>query len=164
MSQPVTIDEALAAFLRHRTSLVLSAASGSGLPELCTGLACLVDDDGRGLSAVVDRRAAEPLLELVAGGCRRVAMVCCRPSTLRTVQVKGDGAFLEPLPAQRRAEVLDAVSGMHAEFDGIGFGGAYAAALLDHDPGGLVCVRFVPVAVFEQTPGPRAGRVLAPSP
>lgn len=160
---PVPIDPELAAFLSLESTLVVSAASASGVPELCLGLACLVDDGGRRLRAVLDRRSAEPLLALIGGGCRSVAMVCSRPSTLRTVQVKGADAQLEPLPATRRDEVARAVAVMREEFGRVGFGDPYAATLLDHDPAELVCVSFAPVAVFDQTPGPQAGRSLAAS-
>lgn len=160
MPEPVPIDAELAAFLRSESTLVVSAGGASGVPELCLGLACLVDDGGRRLRAVFDRRSAGPLLELVAGGCRRVALVSSRPTTLRTIQVKGDDARLQPLAVDERGEVARAVAAMRAEFERVGFGDPYAATLLDYDPAELVCVSFAPSAVFEQTPGPHAGRPL----
>jgi hypothetical protein len=150
----------IAAFLRTESSLVVSAANPGGVPELCLGLACLIDAEGRRLRAVFDQRSAGPLLGLVAAGCDRVAMVCSRPTDLRTVQVKGHGATLEPLSVGERAEVARVVAAMRVEFGRIGFGDPYASTLLDHDPAALICIGFVPDAVFEQTPGPRAGQAL----
>jgi hypothetical protein len=160
MTASLAVNGEIAAFLRTESTVVVSAASPGGVPELCLGLACLIDADGRRLRAVFDQRSAGPLLDLVAGGCDRVALVGSRPTDLRTVQVKGHGATLEPLPVSERAEVARVLAAMRIEFGRVGFGDPYASTLLDHDPAALVCIGFVPDAVFEQTPGPRAGQAL----
>jgi len=157
----VAIANELIDFLREKSTLVLAVANDGGVPELGLGLACLIDDDGRRLRAVFDRRHAVPLLDLVQAGRQAVALVCSRPTDLRTVQVKGRGARVEPLPVAERAEVDRVVRVMRHTFGLIDFGDPYAATLLDHDPAELVCVGFEPVAVFEQTPGPQAGQSLA---
>lgn len=156
----VLIDDELARFLQIGSTLIVSAASDSGVPELCLGLACLVDADRRRVRAVFDRRSAAPLLALVAGGARRVASVSSRPTDLRTVQIKGDDATVQPLPAHERASVAEVVDLMCDEFARIGFGNPYASTMLDHDPAELVCIGFTVSAVFDQTPGPQAGRAL----
>jgi hypothetical protein len=123
-----------------------------------------VDDDGQRLRIVFDRRGAGPLLALIGAGCDRVALAASHPSSMRTVQVKGHGARVEPLPIRDRDEVAHSVAALRVELGRIGFGDPFAATLYDYDPDELVCVGFVPDAIFDQTPGPRAGEALATRP
>jgi hypothetical protein len=157
------IDDELVGFLRAGASLMLSAVAPNGVADLCMGLACLVDAPSGRLRVVFDRRTAAPLLELLeSSGSDRVALVASRPTDLRTVQIKGGSAQVQALPAAEHEEVQRATQALRLQFAQIGLGDPYAATLLDYLPAELVCVGFVPLAVFEQTPGPKAGQRLGP--
>lgn len=120
MTEPIAPSDELIDFLRTRSTLVMSAASDSGTSDLCLGLACLFDDRRVRLRAVFDRCSAAPLLGLIAGGWRRVAVVASRPSDLRTVQIKGGDAQVLTLPVVERGEVERAIADMRAEFARVG--------------------------------------------
>lgn len=157
------LSEEIAEFLQTRACLVLSAASESLVPELCLGVACLISPDRRRVRVVFDRRSAAPLLNLLPG-TGLVALAGSQVLTMRTVQVKGREASLEPTPAAERPQVAESVARMRVEFDKIDFHDPYTTTLLDYDPNELVCVGFTPTAVFDQTPGPQAGRPIDPTP
>jgi hypothetical protein len=157
IDSPSPLSEEIATFLETRASLVLSAASESLVPELCLAGACLASQDRRRLRVVFDRRSAGPLLALLPGS-GLVALAGSQLITMRTVQVKGSGASIEPLPTAERHLVAESVARMRIEFEKIGFHHPYAVTLLDYDPAELCCVAFTPTAVFDQTPGPQAGQ------
>jgi hypothetical protein len=161
IESPSPLSEEIATFLQTRACLVLSAASESLIPELCLGVACLVSPDRLRVRVVFDQRSAAPLLALLPGS-GLVALAGSQVLTMRTVQVKGASASLEPLPAAERPRVAESVARMRLEFDKIGFHDPYTVTLLDYDPNELVCVGFTPTAVFDQTPGPQAGRLIDP--
>ena len=158
---PSPLSEEIATFLQTRACLVLSAASESLVPELCLGVACLISPDRRRVRVVFDRRSAAPLLALLPGS-GLVALAGSQVLTMRTVQVKGTQASLEPMPAAERPLVAESVARMRLEFDKIDFHDPYTVTLLDYDPNELVCVGFTPTAVFDQTPGPQAGQPIDP--
>jgi hypothetical protein len=149
-SSPLSQD--IAAFLETRA-----------IPELCLGVACLVSPDRLRVRVVFDRRSAAPLLALLPGS-GLVALAGSQLLTMRTVQVKGASASIEPLPGAERTRVAESVARMRPEYDKIGFHDPYAVTLLDYDPNELVCVGFTPTAVFDQTPGPLAGQPIDPGP
>jgi len=159
---PSPLSEEIATFLQTRACLVLSAASESLVPELCLSIACLISPDRRRVRVVFDRRSADPLLTLLPGS-GLVALAGSQVLTMRTVQVKGSQATLEPVPAAERTLVAESVARMRVEFDKIDFHDPYTVTLLDYDPNELVCVGFTPTAVFDQTPGPQAGQPIDPS-
>ena len=161
IDSPSPLTEEIAEFLETRACLVLAAASESLIPELCLGVACLVSADRLKVRVVFDRRSAAPLLTLLPGS-GLVALAGSQVLTMRTVQVKGVSASLEPLPAAERSRVAEAVARMRVEFDKIDFHDPYTVTLLDYDPNELVCVGFTPTAVFDQTPGPQAGQRIDP--
>lgn len=155
--RPVPAD--IAAFVQSRVTVHLAAADASLVPQLSLGLGCRVADDGRDLLIALSDDRAAPLLPLLHAGSR-VALVFCRPTTLRTVQIKGRCLRIAALPARQAGFVAERMQAMLDEFDRIGFGGAYAATLLAHDTDRLIGVQVAPTDFFDQTPGPRAGEAI----
>ena len=49
------------------------------------------------------------------------------------------------------------IDGFAAELAGMGFTEAFVRAVMDFDPADLVALHLDPAAVFDQTPGPKAG-------
>lgn len=157
-SDPVTLEPAIARFVEGPVSIVL-AVRGDGLSvDLAQGYAGRCAEGW--VSVLIPRSQAEDVLELVAR-TGAVAVTFSRPSSHRTLQMKGGDARVEPastddLVAWRRYRDTFA-----AELADIGFGGAYAMAMLAVDEPDLMAVRFSPGAVFVQTPGPDAGKRVA---
>jgi len=156
----VVVDTALADFIGERCTLILSAAADSGVPDLCMALAVWIEAETGRLTLVLDARNTQAMQSLVRAGCSEVALVACRPSDLRTFQIKGHQPSIQMFPATGIDSVSASTRSRREELDRIGFGGAYAATLYDFDPSQLVCLSFEPHVVFEQTPGPRAGQAI----
>ncbi len=155
------MNEDLPSFLRSGASLMVATAGPSGVPELCMALACLVDAERSHWRIVLDAREAEPLLAVLRDGGDRLALVASRPSDLRTVQIKGCEARLQPQPltASELRHTQESNAVLRKVLVGIEFGDRYASTLLQHLPDRLVTVEFRPTDVFEQTPGPQAGQL-----
>jgi hypothetical protein len=94
----------------------------------------------------------------------RIAVVFTRPTTHRSLQLKGDDATLAHLRPGDAARVADYRDAMVTELEGTGISEALTRALLAGDDDGLVAVEFTPAAAFVQTPGPDAGKPLEPAP
>ena len=113
------------------------------------------------IDMILDEAVASSLLALVKAGRQEVALVASRPSDLRTVQIKGGEARLQPFQLSWLDELEQGVRGRRDELAKIEFGGSYAATLYHFNADSLVCLRFDASAVYEQTPGPKAGQQLA---
>jgi len=155
------IDADLATFLTERVSLIVAVVADSGVPDLALALGCRVDVEAGRIDLILDEAVATSLLTLVKAGRQEVALVASRPSDLRTVQVKGGNARLQSFPLPWLDALEQGIRGRRDELAKIEFGGSYAATLYHFSPESLVCLRFDASAVFEQTPGPKAGQQLA---
>lgn len=157
-ANPVTVEPAIARFLEGPVSIVL-AARGEGLAVDLAQAFVGRHADGW-VSVLLPRSQAEKVLASVAR-TGAVAVTFSRPSSHRTLQVKGGDARVEPASAADLAAWGRYREAFAAELADIGFGGAYAAAMLAVDADDLVAVRFCPVAVFMQNPGADAGKRVA---
>ena len=94
----------------------------------------------------------------------RIAVVFTRPTTHRSLQLKGDDAALVRLRPDDAARVAGYRDAMVAELGGNGISEALTRALLAGGDDELVAIEFTPVAAFVQTPGPDAGKPLGSTP
>jgi len=160
------IDAAQAAFLQGGVS-ISAASSGaqaaSSFPSLCRVLACEVAPDRRRLTVLVSRTQAAALLRDV-GESGRLAVVFSQPSTHRTLQIKGEEAQIGPVTAQQLEAMRQHRDAFVAEVVPLGFADAPVRLLLTCDDDEIVAIRYTPVAVFDQSPGPRAGNMLRAAP
>lgn len=156
------IDETQAAFLQGGVS-ISAASSGaqvaSSFPSLCRVFACEVAPDRRRLTVLVSRVQAAALLRDV-GESGRLAVVFSQPSTHRTLQIKGEEAQIGPASAQQLNAVRQHRDAFIAEVVPLGFADAPVRLLLTCDDDEIVAISYTPVAVFDQSPGPRAGHML----
>ena len=160
-TKPVSavLDADNARFITGGVSIIVSSRNPANLPELVRAQCCRVSRDRRRISVFVQAAQAAALLGDVRQN-GRVAVVFTRPSTHRSLQLKGDDAVparLRPGDPARVAAYRDA---MVTELAGINISEALARALLGGPDADLVAVEFTPVAAFVQTPGPDAGRRL----
>lgn len=157
MTNPPAIAPAVARFLEGPVSIVLAACGNGLVVDVAQALAARVADGD--VSILVARSQAEDVLGLVAQ-TGRVAVTFSLPSSHRTLQIKGRDARVEATTSADLAGWRRYRNAFADELASIGFGGAYAEAMLTVDERDLVAVRFSPTAVFVQTPGPDAGRRL----
>jgi hypothetical protein len=150
----------LALLLEGPVSIVLATCSEDLVPDLVQAIGCRVLADGR-VVVIVSADQAEGLVESLEAG-RPLAATFSLPTTHRTVQLKATRAELAPARRADREAVERYRRAFGEELARVGFGGAYAQAIVDAEPSGLLAVTFTPTAAFDQTPGPRAGHALDP--
>jgi hypothetical protein len=154
------LDEELGAFLEGGCALLIGTVTPTGRPTASRAWGCTVIDAGRGrMRVVVDSHDATTMGNLASRG--RVAVTAADVPTLRSVQLKGRCIGVEPaIP-----DDLDTAAAYCAKYYG-------DVALVDGFPLSL-CERFTPAGyaacvvdveeLFDQTPGPSAGRPLGGS-
>jgi putative methionine-R-sulfoxide reductase with GAF domain len=145
----------IAAFLPLGLSLHAGACDPDGTPQLARALACRVEADGR-IALLVPAVPGAGFLQAVARS-GSVAVVCCQPTTHRTIQLKGRGADVAsadladwPQRERNRSAFAD-------EILPFGFDATFSNAWFDVPANTLMAVRFVPTGAWNQTPGPGAG-------
>ena len=137
-------------------SLLVGTADASGWPACCRGVALSVHPDRQGLTLYVPvATGAETVANIASTG--RVAIVSSDPVSHETLQLKGrtravrvaaeDEAGLVEEFFERLADVLDAVGLPRGVSRAVTRWPAFA-------------IEVAVEAVFEQTPGPRAGSLL----
>lgn len=156
---PPLLDDAVLALLRRRVSIVVASRDADLQPRLMRALALRVDADRRRVAVLLARRHCAALLDAIAAH-RAVAVVVTEPSTHRTAQLKGRDAAIEAASPGDVALVRAHAERFADELHDVGFTRAFARVLLDPADGELVAVGFTPSEVFDQTPGPGAGRPL----
>ncbi|HYH20870.1 MAG TPA: hypothetical protein VD995_19870 [Azospirillum sp.] len=161
MDQPECLSRELIAFLKGDISIMLASGDRTGLPTLGRALACDVSADGRRLTVFLAAKPNAALLSAIADSAR-VALVVNRPSTHRSIQLKGWDAEVAPAGEGAAAAVARHGAGFCRDVGLIGFDEAFSRTLMAHDPDDLAAVTFTPVAAFDQTPGPRAGGPVGP--
>lgn len=158
MPADARIDDETAGFIQGAVSIIAATRNAEHRPSLVRAQGCRVDPGGAGLAVLVVADQATELLDDIRDN-RRVAVVFTRPSTHRSVQVKGEDARVVAASAQDLALAAGYRDAMVAELALIGVPEARVRALLA-GVGELVAIAFSPTSAFVQTPGPDAGRVL----
>ncbi len=150
---PALIDDALAAFLQHGVAINLGTRNHRYEPTAAYVGAALVDDDRQHLTIYVPTIAAGPVLDdLRANG--QAAVVFARPEDDRACQVKGTFVAARPAADAEEAVVRQQVDGFRRQLEMIGMPGESARPWVVWP---AMAVRLRVTAVFDQTPGPKAG-------
>lgn len=152
-------DPELVRFLQGPVMILLATRGPEGRPAIARALGCSVHDDGEMTVEIGARQWAEALDGLSSGDM--VALTFVRPSDYRAMQIKGpllsraegDGAADARAAAYREA--------MASELLRLGILQPQIDQWVDLEP--VTTLRMRPTAVFDQTPGDGAGRVLARS-
>jgi hypothetical protein len=150
------IDPALAAFLEQGVGIHIGARDDRLRPAGARAVAVRVAEDGRHLLVFVPEVAAPRLLpHLHANG--QAAVVFGRPEDDRSCQVKGLFAGARPARDDERAFVQRQWDGFLSQMEHIGIPRASTAGWSIWP---AVAIRVKATALFEQTPGPKAGTPL----
>lgn len=151
------LNRELIGFVHEPVMMILAVRDPQGRPAIARGLGARASDDGTRLDVFVSR-AQWPE---VAGGCvtgAGLAVTFCRPATYRTYQIKGRVLDAGPPDAADQALARQYVADTRAVLNGLGVGdGLIDHWLVDRD---LLRVGMTPLSVYDQTPGPQAGRAL----
>jgi hypothetical protein len=151
------IDDGLAVFLQDGVGVHVGTRNRDFQPNGARAIAIRVEDDRQHLLVYLAGVAAERVLpDLHATGL--AAVVLARPTDERACQVKGTFVASRPATDDERAGALEQWNKFLDNLEYIGIPRSSAAtwiAVAD------VAVRLKVTAVFEQTPGPEAGKALA---
>lgn len=150
-----------AAFLQGPVSINVAASGRDGWPRVCRAQGCTVARDRRSVTLLLSARLGREVLDALDAGSG-IAAVFSRPATHATLQLKAGGATRVASGPALRACNMRYAQALADELVALGYGSdlgqGLVAMLMERD---LVALRFAPHIVFDQTPGPAAGRVLA---
>lgn len=158
---PLTLTPAQVAFLTGPLSMNLGAVGRDGWPCVTRAQGIVVARDRRSLTVLLSAVRGRALLDALDAGSA-VTLVASRPSTHATLQLKAARAERIPVTAALRAASARNVAAFGDELSALGYGDDLARTLTHILPvTDLAALRFAPEIVFDQTPGPQAGTVLA---
>jgi hypothetical protein len=151
------IDEGLTEFLQDGVGVHLGTRNGRFQPNGARAVAVRVDEDRKHLTVFMAAVAATRVLpDLHSNGL--AAVVCARPTDERACQVKGTFVSVRPIEDQERDIVRQQWDAFLDNLEYIGIPRVSAATWIDTAD---VAIRLKVTAIFEQTPGPEAGKSLA---
>jgi hypothetical protein len=151
------IDAELAAFLEGGQSIHVSSRDEQGRPQGVRGVAARVGADGRHVDVYIPDVAYDRL-KTALDASRQAAMVFCRPTDDRACQVKGTLVGVRPADASEQSFAFAQWDGFMASLDGIGISPRLADRWTRWP---AQVIRVEVTAIFEQTPGPKAGAPLS---
>lgn len=85
------LDEEIAAFIQGGVSIVVAGRNDALVGDVIRGCGCRVSADRRRVTVLVDPARSEALLDDITSN-RMIAVVFSRPSTHRSIQLKGTDA------------------------------------------------------------------------
>ncbi len=159
---PALLSDSTVAFIKREVAIDVASCSSDLRPSACRGFACRVSPDRQRLTVFVRRGEAGQVLQDVLSQ-DVVAVVFCLPETEVAIQIKGRQISLS---AANASEVACVEAYRDAFVDGIarlGHPRAFGLSSMAFEAGQLVALSFTPELVFEQTPGPMAGKRMGDS-
>jgi len=155
----IQLDPQDARFVQGGVSVIVASRDAEFLPDVVRGCGCRVSRDRRRVTVLVDRARAECVLaDVAANGL--IAVVFSRPSTHKTMQLKGSDAERARVSAADRTLAARHREAWIDDLCSVGYARAFAAALWGAPSQEIAAITFTPTAAFEQTPGPAAGQPL----
>ena len=156
------LSEANALFVRRFTSMSVGARDARNCPVVGRALGCCVSADRRSLTIFLSASRAAQLLECLRDN-GAIALAVTRPTTHETLQFKGSVRDIRPLSAEDRIEMEEYRESFVQELAAIGYNRQMASGVVA-GPEDALAVVFEPAAIFNQTPGPKAGTKLEARP
>jgi hypothetical protein len=152
-----------AAFLGGPVAINAASHDADQVPSITRAYGCRVSSDRREVVVFLSKQRSQAILRDLAAGAP-IAVVFSRPRTHETLQLKGARGRIQPLEAGDREIMLACGAAFSAEIMALGHLESFSNALMAPVNDDAVGIAFTPDAVFEQTPGPKAGMRLKPKP
>ena len=151
------IDQQLAAFLQDGVGIHIGTRNARFEPNGARAISVKVEDDGKHLTVYIADIAAQRVLpDLESNGL--AAVVFARPTDERACQVKGTFVSSRRIAEEERVSALAQWTAFLDNLEYIGIPRISAATWISVAD---VAIRLKITAIFEQTPGPDAGKALA---
>src|ERR1700757_4286162 len=152
----MVIDDGARGLMLAGVATIVATRDDRMRPSLQRGWALAVSEDGREVTVCVSAAPGSRIRDnLESNGA--VAITCSRPTTYRTVQVKGEVVGIRDPTAEQRADAEAHADAFSREVEGLGLPRGAGRRLFDTD---LVAVTITAAELYDQTPGPRAGAPL----
>jgi len=150
------ISDDLTGFIQCGVSISLATADAAHNTSATKVQACRVADDRRRITVFASRNAsADVIRDIESHGI--VTTVYCLPGTEETYQIKGHRARLEALQPGDRNLLIAYRRAFAQQVEPFGFPPDLTVSLFEFPDDDLVAISFEPFAIFDQTPGPKAG-------
>lgn len=158
-SASIVLDARQAGFLLGPVSMNIASRDAALTPSVARACGCRITADGKRLTIFLSAsRAAAVLRDLRAGA--PIAVVFSRPQTHESVQIKAESAAIEVLAPGDRQLIIAYGEAFVAECIALGYEEALMRGIFPHVEDDALAVSFIPASMFEQTPGPNAGKRL----
>lgn len=155
-----SLDEKIATFIQHGVAAAVSCCNTALQPSMARVVGTRVNADRSSVTVLVLRSSSAALLRDARPGSR-IAAVFCLPENEQAIQIKGVITAVEaphaddwPLIHAHRIAFADQIEPK-----------GYARVFSDYyhaaDRDDVVALSFTPADIFEQTPGPQAGRCMS---
>lgn len=143
----------LAAFLESGLVLVVGTVDGAGAPECTFAVGLRVHSGGRRATVFLAAEPAARTLQHLRGG-GAVAITGSRPFDYRTIQLKGRAVGVREVPPEERPIVAACREAFAAQLEKVGWARSMMRRVSAWP---CLAAEIELAAVFDQTPGPRAG-------
>jgi hypothetical protein len=151
------LDDRTIAFIEREVAIDVAACSADLRPSSARGFAARVSADRQRLTVHVRRAEATQLVQDLLSQ-DRIAVVFCLPATEAAIQIKGHRISLSAATAEACEHVETYRQGFVDSIVKLGYDRNFGLTYMAVDSGQMLAVSFTPEVVFEQTPGPLAGR------
>ena len=153
------LSKAQGAFVTSGLAIVVSSANDRLVPSSCNAMACDLNRNESSIRVFLPRnQLGELLRDVEKKGVLAVAF--SDPLTHKTIQIKATDARLSELREGDLNVLLEARKRFDEKLLSLGVCENYTSALFDLNPDGIAVISFSPHALFEQSPGPDAGKAL----
>ncbi len=160
MSALSQLSPGLVAMIARGVSVNVASRDERLRPSAMRAMGSSVDVAGGTVTVYLARRQAAQLLQDIET-TGRIAAIISEPATHVTVQLKASSATLRAATEDDRPAMERYLRSMEHEIRRVGHPESITRAMLAWRLDDLVAVTFAPEQAFEQTPGSRAGQLVA---
>lgn len=156
---PNCLSSELAEFICSGISITASSRDGRFIPSISRVLACSINSQRTQLRIfLVKSQALQLLRDITSSG--EIAVVFSQPSSHRTLQIKSTNAHPCSLEQRDIALIEASLRNFAEDLSLIDYPREFAHAFHHFTPDDLLVISFSPSALFEQSPGPDAGKAM----
>lgn len=157
-SEVVVLSPEVVEFIESGVSIIVGVAGADGKARTGRAIAARLTEKGA-LRLIYPEEGNAALTEAASRG-GLIAVAFSAPLSHRTIQLKGAPCRPDKLGQADHDAVSRQADAFAAILSAIGYPSSFAEAYCDYRTSPLQVLVFPPLAAFEQTPGPGAGRPL----
>ena len=156
----IRLDSDIADFIQCGVAAAISACDAGLRPSMARVVGTRVAEAGQRITVLLCREGNAALLRDAQPG-KKLAAVFCLPENERAIQIKGTVLAVEAPHEDDWARIVEHCVHFADQIEPKGYERAFSDFYHAADRDDLLALSFAPEAVFEQTPGPQAGRCVA---